>query len=155
MYVWNDVKGVEKNLNSFNCYSCYSCWKGQKWCLQLLHNTVNESAWRMWACRVPLEVTGSVSGKVGSNKQVKLPIHKLQHWMLGCQLPQTCLSLIAYTWPIFDLSRSCTPYEPPAQLTKELVWAWQMIECTVICQKGSKEVKTRLYSMKFNFVCGR
>ena len=27
MYVWNDVEGVERSLNSSNCYSC---WKGQK-----------------------------------------------------------------------------------------------------------------------------
>ena len=33
MYVWNDVKGVERSINSFNCYSC---WKGRKWCLWLL-----------------------------------------------------------------------------------------------------------------------
>ena len=49
MYVWNDVKGVERSLNSFNvthvthvkrverslnssnCYSCYSCWRGRNW----------------------------------------------------------------------------------------------------------------------------
>ena len=35
----NDVKGVERSLNSFNCYSCYSSWKSQKWCLRLLCNT--------------------------------------------------------------------------------------------------------------------
>ena len=37
------------------------------------------SAWRLWACRVPLEVAGSVSGKVGSHEQVDLPIHRFQH----------------------------------------------------------------------------
>ena len=30
MYVWNDVEGVERSLNSSNCYSCYSCQKGRK-----------------------------------------------------------------------------------------------------------------------------
>ena len=35
----NDVKGVERSLNSFNCYSCYSSRKSRKWCLWLLHNT--------------------------------------------------------------------------------------------------------------------
>ena len=39
MYVWNDVEGVERSLNSFNCYSCYSSRKSRKWCLQLLCNT--------------------------------------------------------------------------------------------------------------------
>ena len=52
------------------------------------------NAWRTWVCTIPLEVVGSVSGKVGSHKQVGLPIHRLQHWMLGCQLPQSWLSLI-------------------------------------------------------------
>ena len=37
------------------------------------------NAWRMWACTIPLEVAGSVSGKVGSHEQVDLPIHRLQH----------------------------------------------------------------------------
>ena len=37
--------------------------------------------------------------KVGSHEQVDLPIHRLQHQMLGCQLSHTCLSLIAHTWP--------------------------------------------------------
>ena len=82
------------------------------------------NAWRLWACRVPLEVAGSVSGKVGSHEQVDLPIHRLQLWMLGCQLSQTHLSLIAHTWPIFDQSRSCTPCEPPAQSSSRLVLAW-------------------------------
>ena len=100
--------------------------------------------------RVPLEVAGSVSGKVGSHEQVDLPTDRLQHWMLGCQLPQTCLSLIAYTYPIFDPSRSCTPCEPPAQLTNKLVWAWQINNLNVICNvKDIKDAKTHLYLMKF------
>ena len=37
------------------------------------------NAWRTWACIIPLEVAGSVSGKVGSHEQVDLPIHRLQH----------------------------------------------------------------------------
>ena len=39
MYVWNDVEGVERSLNSFNCYSYYSCQKGQKitLCTQYRH----------------------------------------------------------------------------------------------------------------------
>ena len=37
------------------------------------------NAWRTWACIIPLESAGSVSGKVSSNEQVDLPIHKLQH----------------------------------------------------------------------------
>ena len=37
------------------------------------------NALRTWACIIPLEVVGSVSGKVGSHKQVDLPIHRLQH----------------------------------------------------------------------------
>ena len=44
----NDVKGVERSLNSFNCYSCYSSQKSRKWCLWLLSNT---------ACRVTQFVT--------------------------------------------------------------------------------------------------
>ena len=64
------------------------------------------SAWRPWACIIPLEVAGSVSHKVGSHEQVDLPIHRFQLWMLGCQLTHTRLSLIARTWPIFDQSRS-------------------------------------------------
>ena len=78
------------------------------------------NAWRMWAYIILLEVAGSVSGKVGSYKQVDLPIHRLQHWMQECQLPQTHLSLISHTWPLFDLSRSCTH------------WA----SCTVIKKTG-------------------
>ena len=62
------------------------------------------SALRPWAGIISLELTGSVSGKVGSHKQVDLPVHRLQLWMLGCQLSQTCLSLIAHTWAWFDLS---------------------------------------------------
>ena len=77
--------------------------------------------WRMWACRVPLEVAWSFSGKVGSHKQVGLPIHRLQLWMLGFQLPQTHPSLIAHAWPIFDQSKSCT-CELPVQLTNKLVF---------------------------------
>ena len=46
-----------------------------------------------------LEVAGSVSGKVRSHKQVDVPIHRLQHQMLVCQVTQTRLSLIAHTWP--------------------------------------------------------
>ena len=82
------------------------------------------SAWRSWACRVPLEVAGSVSDKVGSHKQVDLPIHRLQLWMLWCQLTHTHLGLIAHTWPVFDQSRSCTPCEIPTQSSKRLVLAW-------------------------------
>ena len=37
------------------------------------------NTWRTWACIIPLEVAGSVSGKVGSHEQVDLPIHRLQH----------------------------------------------------------------------------
>ena len=29
---------------------------------------------------------------------------------------------IAHTWAVFDPSRSCTPCEPPTQLTNKLVW---------------------------------
>ena len=84
------------------------------------------SAWRPWACTIPLEVAGSVSGKVRSHEQVDVPIHRLQHQMLGCQVTQTHRSLIAHTWPWFYPSRSCTPCEPPAQLTNKLVWAWRI-----------------------------
>ena len=84
------------------------------------------SAWRPWACTIPLEVAGSVSGKVCSHEQVDVPIHRLKHQMLGCQVTQTCLSLIAHTWPWFYPSRSCTPCVPPAQLTNKLVWAWHI-----------------------------
>ena len=58
---------------------------------------------------------------------------RLQFWMLGCQLSQTCLSLIAHTWPWFDPSRSCTPCEPPAQSSRGLVWAWgiEYFECNL------------------------
>ena len=72
------------------------------------------SAWWPWACIIPLEVAGSVSGKVRSHEQVDVPIHRLQHQMLGCQVTQTHLSLIAHTWPWFYPSRSCTPCLPPA-----------------------------------------
>ena len=58
-------------------------------------------ALRPWACIIALELVGSVSGKVGSHKQVDLPIHRLQLWMLGCQLSHTHLSLITHTWPWF------------------------------------------------------
>ena len=110
------------------------------------------NAWRTWACRFPLDVAGSVSGKVGSHEQVDLPIHKHQHWTLGDQLHQTCPSLIAHTWPIFDPSRSCTPCEPPMPWTNELVWACQIGGLNVICNfdtvnTGQKE--TCLYSVKF------
>ena len=77
------------------------------------------SAWRPWACTIPLELAGSVLCKVCSHEQVDVPIHRLQHQMLGCQVTQTRLSLIAHTWPWFYLSRSCTPCVPPAQLTNK------------------------------------
>ena len=77
----------------------------------------------MWACRVPLALAGSVFDKVGSHEQVDLPIYRLQHQMLGCQVTQTRLSLISHIWPLFDQSRSCTPCVPPAQLTSKLVLA--------------------------------
>ena len=46
------------------------------------------SVWRTWACIIPLELVGSVSGKVGSHKQVDLPIHRLQHkcWVTNCPI---------------------------------------------------------------------
>ena len=77
----------------------------------------------MIACIIPLESAGSVSGIVGSHEQVDLSICRLQLCMLGCQLTHTCLSLIAYIWPKFYQSRSCTPSEPPTQLTNKLVLA--------------------------------
>ena len=43
----------------------------------------------------------------------------IQRQMLGCQVTQTRLSLIACIWPLFDQSRSCTPCVPPAQLTRK------------------------------------
>ena len=76
----------------------------------------------MWACIIPLELAGSVLCKVGSHEQVDQPTHRLQHQMLGYQVTQTHLSLIARTWALFDQSRSCTPCVPPAQLTSKLVW---------------------------------
>ena len=95
------------------------------------------SALRLWTCIIPLEVAGSVSAKVGSHKQVDLPIHRLQLWMLRCQLTHTCLNLIAHTRPWFDPSRSCTPCEPPAQSSSRLVWTWwiEYFQCNfnVIC----------------------
>ena len=77
----------------------------------------------MWACTIPLALAGSVFDTVGSHEQVDLPIHRLQHQMLGCQVTQTRLSLIARIWPLFDQSRSCTPCVPPAQLTRKLILA--------------------------------
>ena len=77
----------------------------------------------MWACIIPLESAGSVFGKVGSHEQVNVPINRLQHQMLGCQVTHTCLSLIACIWPKFDQSRSCNPCEPSAQLTNKIVLA--------------------------------
>ena len=67
----------------------------------------------MWTCTVPLALAGSVFDTVGSHKQVDQLIHRLQHQMLGCQVTQTHLSLIAHIWPLFDQSRSCTPCVPP------------------------------------------
>ena len=84
------------------------------------------NAWRPWACTIPLELAGSVLCKVRSHEQVDVPIHRLQHQMLGCQVTQTRLSLIAHTWPWFYPSRSCTPCVPPAQLTNKLVGAWRI-----------------------------
>ena len=97
-------------------------------CLPVLNFDLKSifSAWRTWACTIPLELAGSVLCKVRSHEQVDVPIHRLQHQMLGCQVTQTCLSLIAHTWPWFYPSRSCTPCVPPAQLTNKLVWAWQI-----------------------------
>ena len=60
----------------------------------------------MWACRVPLALAGSVFDKVGLHEQVDLPIHRLQHQMLGCQVTQARLSLIARIWPLFDQSNA-------------------------------------------------
>ena len=51
----NDVKGVERSLNSFNCYSCYSSQKSRKWCLWLLHNT----AYRVLSLNLLLMSKGS------------------------------------------------------------------------------------------------
>ena len=51
----NDVKGVERSLNSFNCYLCYSSPKSQKWCLQLLCNT----AYRVLLLNLLLMLKGS------------------------------------------------------------------------------------------------
>ena len=59
-----------------------------------------------------------------------------QSW-LGYQLPQTCLSLIAHTWPILDQLRSCTPCVPPAQLTSKLAKVWLIY--LIVMLKGSKE----------------
>ena len=110
------------------------------------------NAWRLLACIIPLEVAGSVSGKVGSHEQVDLPIHRLQLWILGCQLTHTHLSLIACTWPWFDPSRSCTPCEPPAQSSSRLVWTWQIeyFECNLYVDTvdmSQKEIC--LISMRF------
>ena len=92
-----------------------------------------------------MEVAGSVSGKVGSHEQVDLLIHSLTHCMLQCQLPQTHLSLIACTWPVFNLSR--IPCEPPPQLTNKLVWARWIDNLNVICNVDT--VDKYLYPMKF------
>ena len=77
----------------------------------------------MWALRFPLALAGSVFDKVGSQEQVDLPIHRLQHQMPGHQATQPHLSLIAGIWPLFDQSRSCTPFVPPAQFKSKLVLA--------------------------------
>ena len=109
-------------------------------------------AWRQWTCIIPLELVGSVSAKVGSHKQVDLPIHRLQLWMLGCQLSHTHLSLITHTWPWFDLSRSSPPCESPAQSSSKLVWAWQIeyFECNLYVNTlDTSQKETCLVSIRF------
>ena len=36
----SNVEGVEDTLYRFQCIKCYVCLRRQRWCLQLLHNTV-------------------------------------------------------------------------------------------------------------------
>ena len=76
--------------------------------------------------------------------------------MLGCQLPQTHLSLIAHTWPVFDPSRSCTPCEPPAQLTNKLVWARWIDSLNIICnvEKVERRNMSILYEIQEPTDCG-
>ena len=69
--------------------------------------------------------------------------------MLGCQVTQTHLSLIAHTWPLFDQSRSYTPCVPPAQLTSKQVLAWLIYLNVISNVEDIKDAKKHLYSMKF------
>ena len=106
------LRYLQTKLHPPNCQTACLVYEFRsKKCLQCLRNVglynsfglSRFSFWQSWL-----------------HKQVDLPIHRLQ---LGYQLPHTHPSLIAHTWPIFDQSRSCSPCEPPAQLTNKLVLA--------------------------------
>ena len=104
----------------------------------------------MWACIIPLELTGSVSEKVALHQQVDQPTHRLQHQMLGCQVTQTRLSLTAHTWPYL--------IHQGAVLLVSILHSHQvdwfrhdgLSNFNVISNvKDVKDAKTHLYSMKF------
>ena len=69
---------------------------------------------------IPLEVAGSVSGKVGSLAS-RCANSQASALNAGVStVPYSPESNCSYL-PIFDQSRSCTPCEPPAQSSKRLV----------------------------------
>ena len=64
--------------------------------------------------------------------------------MLGCQVTQTCLSLIAHTWPVFDQSRSCTPCEHPVIKKTGFGMTDQSSNFNVICNVRGVKRSTSL-----------